>query len=99
MAGGWWLVAAGCWLGTAGWWLVTGGWWLLAGGYWLVAVGWWLVASGWYLGLALVFVWNSALRDRFNFSFREFFVTIGEIFNLAVELGAGLSFYRILRFS
>ena len=73
-------------------WLVAGGWRVLAGGYWLVA-------GGWYLGLALVFVWNSALRDRFNFSFQEFFVTIGKIFILAGRLGAGLSFYRILRFS
>ena len=92
MAGDYWLVAAGCWLLAGDWGLVAAGWRVLAGGCWLVA-------SGWYLGLALVFVWNSALRDRFNFSFREFFVTIGKIFNLAGELGAGLSFYRILRFS
>ena len=57
------------------------------------------MAAGWYLGLALVFVWNSALRDGFNFSFQEFFVTIGKIFILAGGLGAGLSFYKILRFS
>ena len=78
-------MAGGCWLGAAGWWLGAGGWWLLA--------------AGWYLGLALVFVWNSALRDGFNFSFQEFFVTIGKIFILAGGLGAGLSFYKILRFS
>ena len=86
MAGGCWLVAGGCWG-------------LLAGGWWLVGIGGWLVTSGWYLELALVFVWNSALRDRFNFSFQEFFVTIGKIFILAGRLGAGLSFYKILRFS
>ena len=84
---------------AGGWWLVTGGWWLGAAGWWLVVGGCWLVAGGWYLGLALVFVWNSALRDGFNFSFQEFFVTIGKIFILAGGLGAGLSFYKILRFS
>ena len=96
--GGCWLVAGG-WLGAGDWWLVAAGWGLLAGGWWLGAAGWWLVAGGWYLGLALVFVWNSALRDGFNFSFQEFFVTIGKIFILAGGLGAGLSFYKILRFS
>ena len=70
----------------------------MAGGWWLLAGGWRVLAGGWYLGLALVFVWNSALRDRFNFSFQEFFVTIGKIFILAGRLGAGLSFYRVLRF-
>ena len=85
-------------MAAAGWWLVSG-WWLVAGGCWLLAGGWGLVAGGWYLGLALVFVWNSALRDGFNFSFQEFFVTIGKIFILAGGLGAGLSFYKILRFS
>ena len=78
---------------------MAGGWWLVAGGCWLVAGGWGLLAGGWYLGLALVFVWNSALRDGFNFSFQGFFVTIGKIFILAGGLGAGLSFYKILRFS
>ena len=92
MAGGWWRLLAG------GWW-VTGGWWLGTAGCWLVVGGCWLLAGGWYLGLALVFVWNSALRDGFNFSFQEFFVTIGKIFILAGGLGAGLSFYKILRFS
>ena len=93
-------MAAGCWLLATGWWLgAAGDCWLVAGGWWLVGIGWWLVTSGWYLELALVFVWNSALRDRFNFSFQEFFVTIGKIFILAGRLGAGLSFYKILRFS
>ena len=72
---------------------------MVAGDWRLLASGWWLMAGGWYLGLALVFVWNSAPRDRFNFSFQEFFVTIGKIFILAGRLGAGLSFYKILRFS
>ena len=78
---------------------MAGDWWLGAAGWWLLAGGCWLVAAGWYLGLALVFVWNSALRDGFNFSFQGFFVTIGKIFILAGGLGAGLSFYKILRFS
>ena len=90
-AADWWLVS--------GWWLVAGDWWLGAAGWWLMVGGCWLVAGGWYLGLALVFVWNSALRDGFNFSFQEFFVTIRKIFILAGGLGAGLSFYKILRFS
>ena len=54
-----------------------------------------------YLGLALVFLWNGALRHRCNFCFQEFFASIGILFILVGggELGAGLSFYGVLRFS
>ena len=35
------------------------------------------------LGLTLVFVWRGTLRERFNFCFEEFFVSIDKGFILA----------------
>ena len=48
-----------------------------------------------HLGLALVFVWASALRRAFNHCFSGLLVTIGGVFILVGGLGAGLSFYQV----
>ena len=44
------------------------------------------------LGLALVSMWNSALRGSLISGFQDFFASIGKTFILARGLGAGLSF-------
>ena len=51
-----------------------------------------------YLTLALVFVWNSALRRSFISVFQGFFSSISKVFILAGGMVAGLSFYGVLRF-
>ena len=40
-------------------------------------------------------MWNSALREKFNFFFQEFFASIDKIFILVGGLGAGLSFFEV----
>ena len=46
-----------------------------------------------YLRLTLVFVLNSALREKINFYFQEFFARLNKIFVLAGGLRTGVSFY------
>ena len=48
-----------------------------------------------YLRLTLVFMWNSALREKFNCYFWDIFATINKIFILAGRLGTSLSFYGV----
>ena len=48
-----------------------------------------------YLRLTLVFLWNSALREKFNFCFSRVFASIDKISILAGRLGARLSFYEV----
>ena len=54
-----------------------------------------------YLGLALVFVWDGALRERFCCCFSGLFgASIGEVLILVVVVvvgggGTGLSFYGV----
>ena len=43
-------------------------------------------------GASLVFVWNGAQGERFNFCFSRVFASINKAFILAGGLGAGLSF-------
>ena len=45
------------------------------------------------------FMWNSALRKKFNFYFQQFFASIAKIFILGGKLDTRLKFYKILRFS
>ena len=52
-----------------------------------------------YLGLALVFVWGSALPGGLIYVFQVFLAIIGGIFILGGELGTRLSFYEVLRLS
>ena len=52
-----------------------------------------------YLRLTLVFMWNSALREKFNFSFSKSFLFALTKFSFWRGLGARLSFYGVLRFS
>ena len=40
------------------------------------------------------FISNSALREKFNLFFQEFFASINKIFILAGRLGTRLSFYE-----
>ena len=52
-----------------------------------------------YLRLTLVFMWNTALREKFNFCFQEFFVSIIfvsiKFFIFPGRLCTRLSFYEI----
>ena len=48
-----------------------------------------------HLGLALVFMWASALRRAFSRYFSGLLVTISGIFILVGGLGTGLSFYQV----
>ena len=49
-----------------------------------------------YLGLALVFVWNGALRERFNCCFfGDFLLALVEFSFWWGELGTELSFYGV----
>ena len=52
-----------------------------------------------YLRLTLVFWWNSAQWERFNFYFSRFFGSFKKIFILNGRLGTRLSFYEVLLFS
>ena len=51
---------------------------------------WYLQSLKGYLGLALVFVWDSARRGMFIAVSPEFSAIIGRAFGLAGGLGAGL---------
>ena len=48
-----------------------------------------------YLRLILVFMWNNAQREKFNFFFQEFFASFDKTFILAGGLGTRLSFYEV----
>ena len=48
-----------------------------------------------YMRLTLVSMWNSALREKFNFCFSRTFASIDKIFILAGRLGRGLSFREV----
>ena len=47
------------------------------------------------LRLTLIFVWNSALRKKFNFYFSRFFASINKIFILTGGMGTRLLFYEV----
>ena len=63
--------------------------------------GFWVVLQlfAGYLGLTLVFVWNSALRENLISVFQEFLASIDKLFILAGWLGTRLSFHEVLSFS
>ena len=46
----------------------------------------------------LIFSWNSALRENFNFYFSNLFAIIDKIYILTGRIGTRLSFYEDLRF-
>ena len=48
-----------------------------------------------YMRLNLVFMWNSALREKFDFLFSRVFGSINKTFILAGRLGTRLLFYEI----
>ena len=48
-----------------------------------------------YLRLTLVFMWNSALPEKFDFCFSRDFAVINKILILAMGLGTGLSLYGV----
>ena len=48
-----------------------------------------------YLGLTLVFVCSSTLRERPSFVFQEFFDRSNKTFNLAYSLGTALSLFEV----
>ena len=48
-----------------------------------------------YLRLTLVSIWNSALREKFNFCFQQFFSSIDKIIILTGRLGTRLSLYEV----
>ena len=52
-----------------------------------------------YMRQTLVLVWNSALREKFNFNFWAVFATIGKIFIWKERLSTRLYFYENLRSS
>ena len=52
-----------------------------------------------YLGLTLLFMWDSALREGLLSVFQEIFASVNKIFILAGGLAAGLLFYGIFRVS
>ena len=52
-----------------------------------------------YLKLTLVFMWDIALREIFDFCFSRAFASINKIFVLAGWLGTSLSFHKIFRLS
>ena len=48
-----------------------------------------------YVRLNLVFMWNSALWEKINFCFSEFFASIKKILILTGRLDTRLSFYEV----
>ena len=48
-----------------------------------------------YLRLTLVFMWNSWLREKFNFCAARVFASINKIFILSGRLASRLSFYEV----
>ena len=52
-----------------------------------------------YLILTLAAIWNSALREKFNFNFKQFYASINKIFILGGRLGTRLKFYGDFRSS
>ena len=48
-----------------------------------------------YLRLTLVFTWNIALREKFNFCFEELFASIKKILISLGRLGTSLSNYEV----
>ena len=47
----------------------------------------------------LVFIWTSALQEKFFFNFSGVFAVIDKIFILGVTLGTSLQFYEYLKLS